>query len=327
VNIFAGRSARISDNTDAPIFQSALDLIGNTPLFDLTDDNSGARVYAKAEFQNPSGSIKDRMVANIVQKAETRGELRTGDTIVEATSGNTGVSLAMIASIKGYKAIIVAPDSTSGVKKLMMEFFGAELVLTDGSEGIKGTVERARELVRERGGFLLDQFKSMDNPGAHRVTGREILCQSGEVDTFVAGVGTGGTLIGVGRVLKAEDPDTQLVAVEPYPAPALYNLFHGKELKIGSGIPHRIEGIGETFVPDILLDNLDLIDDVVLVKDHDAFQTVRRMVHDYGLCVGISSGANIHVARSLSKQLDASKKVVTVLPDSGQRYLEQILSF
>ncbi len=324
MNIFAGRSARISDKKGAIIFHSALDLIGNTPIFDLTDDNSGARVYAKAEFQNPSGSIKDRMVANIIHQAENRGELKPGHTIVEATSGNTGVSLAMIASIKGYKALIVAPDSTSGVKKLMMEFFGAELVLTDSREGIRVTVERARDLAKKRDAFLLDQFRSMDNPGAHQITGREILRQSGKVDVFVAGVGTGGTLIGVGKALKDEEPDTQLVAVEPYTAPSLYNLFHGKDLDIGSGIPHRIEGIGEAFVPEILIDNLDLIDDVVLVKDHDAFLTVKKLVDGYGLCVGISSGANMYVARNLSKKLDTRKKVVTVLPDSGQRYLEQL---
>ena len=322
MNIFAGKTA--FNTTKSGNIKSALELIGNTPLLELTDDNRAPSVYAKAEFQNPSGSIKDRMVAYIIQEAELRGEIESGQTIVEATSGNTGVSLAMVAAIKGYKALILAPDTTSNIKRYMMKLYGAELLLTDGDEGINATVEKARTLAEERGAFLLNQFKSSDNPAAHHVTGKEILDQLGAVDVFVAGVGTGGTLIGVGEVLKEVNPDTRLVAVEPYTAPALFNLFHGEDLPVGSGIPHRIEGIGETFVPDIIKNRIDLIDDVVLVRDEDAFHCMRQLGRSYGLCVGVSSGANVHVAKSLVKSLNNSMSVVTVLPDSGQRYLDQI---
>jgi cysteine synthase A len=264
------------------------------------------------------------MVANIIKQAELRGELKPGQTIVEATSGNTGVSLAMIAAIKGYNALIVAPDSTSGSKKSMMQLFGAELILTDSSEGIDATVKRASELAEDRGAFLLNQFKTSDNPDAHNGTANEIIQCAGTVDIFVAGVGTGGTLVGVGKVLKNKDPKTGVVAVEPFTAPALYNVYHGKDLHIGPGIPHRIEGIGETFVPDILKKNLDLIDDVVLVKDEDAFNMAKYLSKKYGLCVGISSGANVKVAIDLSEKLDSNKNVVTVLPDNCQRYLDKL---
>lgn len=322
VNVLIGKTR--SKATEAGSVKSALDLIGKTPLLELTDQDGAARVYAKAEFQNPSGSIKDRIVAYILQEAEQRGKLAPGQTIVEATSGNTGVSLALVAAIKGYKALIVAPDSTSSIKKHMMKLYGAELSLTDGEEGIKATVEKARILAEERDAFLLDQFRSPDNPAAHHVTGKEILDQLGAVDVFVAGVGTGGTLIGVGEVLKEVNPSTRLVAVEPYTAPALFNLFYGEDLSIGSGIPHRIEGIGETFVSDILEKRINLIDDVVLVKDEEAFHCMRQLGQNYGLCVGVSSGANVHVAKSLARSLDYGMSVVTVLPDSGQRYLDRI---
>jgi cysteine synthase A len=191
--------------------------------------------------------------------------------------------------------------------------------------GINATVEKAKKVALERGAFLLNQFENPENPRAHYVTGREILTQAGLVDVFVAGVGTGGTLVGVGKVLKDAGLGTRIVAVEPYMAPALYNLFHGEDLPIGLGIPHRIEGIGETFVPRILVDNIDVIDDVVLVRDVDAFRSVMSITLGYGFCVGVSSGANVHVARSIANTLSPKEKVVTVLPDSGQRYLDQIL--
>jgi cysteine synthase A len=325
VNIFAYSPLQNFYSTKKIGLRSALDLIGNTPLLDLTENVNKAKLYAKAEFQNPSGSIKDRMVLHVIEQAELRGELKQGQTIVEATSGNTGVSLAMIAAIKGYKAVIVAPDSTSDVKKNIVQLYGAELLLTDSAEGINSTVEKARVVASDRGAYLLNQFKNPDNPKAHHVTGKEILNQAGFVDVFVAGVGTGGTLVGVGDVLKGENPDTCIVAVEPLTAPALYNLFYGKELSIGLGIPHSIEGIGETFVPEILLGNLDLIDDVVLVEDRDAFSAAFRLARGYGYCVGISSGANMYVTNRVSEGLNKDNIVVTVFPDSGQRYLGQMI--
>jgi cysteine synthase A len=229
----------------------------------------------------------------------------------------------MIASIKGYKAIIIAPDSTSDAKKKLMEFYGAEILLTDNREGINTTVEKAYKVAEQQGAYLLNQFQNLDNPKAHHSTGKEILYQVGAVDVFIAGVGTGGTLIGVGETLKKEDPDTRLVAMEPSTAPALYNMFHEEDLPIGSGIPHTIEGIGETFVPEILMENIDIIDDVVLVNDNDAFGVVSDLSRFYGYCTGISSGANVYVAWNMAKILNRDKKVVTVLPDSGQRYLTQ----
>jgi cysteine synthase A len=325
VNVFASDYSHSLSLTKPEATKSPLDLIGNTPLLELATNRREAKIYAKAEFQNPTGSIKDRMVSNIVQQAELRGELKPGQTIVEATSGNTGVSLAMVAAIKNYKAVIVAPDSTSSTKKNLMKMYGAELLLTDNRKGINATVEKARKVAEERGAYLLNQFKNPDNPKAHHSTGKEILNQVRKVDVFVAGVGTGGTLVGVGEVLKQADPCTRLVAVEPYTAPALYNMFHGRELPIEPGIPHRIEGIGESFVPEILLDNLWLIDHVVLARDEDAFNTVQQVGKENGYCVGISSGANIHAAKILAAESNNQMNTVTVLPDSGQRYLEHII--
>jgi cysteine synthase A len=261
----------------------------------------------------------------VIEQAELKGELIPGQKIVEATSGNTGVSLAMIAAIKGYKAIIIAPDSTSDTKRQLMELYGAEILLTDNREGINATVEKAYRIADEQGAFLLNQFQNPDNPKAHHSTGKEILSQVGVVDVFIAGVGTGGTLVGVGEILKKANSDTRLVAIEPSEAPALYNMFYDKDLPIGSGIPHSIEGIGETFVPHILIENVDIIDDVVLVNDSDAFGVVSELSRMYGYCIGISSGANVYVAWSMAKVLNSDKTVVTVLPDSGQRYLKSVL--
>jgi cysteine synthase A len=193
-------------------------------------------------------------------------------------------------------------------------------LLTDSNAGIKATVEKASEVAREMGAYLLNQFENLDNPKAHHVTGKEIIRQLGNVDLFVAGVGTGGTLVGIGKYLKNINLKTKLVAIEPDSVPAFFNLFYEKELPISLGIPHKIEGIGESFVPKILLENLDLVDDVVLVKDEYAFRTMRQLSKDFGYCVGISSGANMYVAWNLAKE--NASKVVTVLPDSGQRYFE-----
>jgi cysteine synthase A len=299
---------------------SVLDLIGNTPLLRLSNAlGSGSCLYAKPEYQNPTGSIKDRMVKYVVEMAERRGELTPGATIVEASSGNTGVSVSMIAAVKGYRALIVVPDSTSGVKARMMKRYGAEIVFTKSGDGIKAVVEKARELAAERGAYMLNQFRNTDNLKAHRVTGEEVLAQAGSVSVFVAGVGTGGTLLGVAETLKQADPDTRIVALEPETAPALYNVFHGTHLPIGTGIPHSIEGIGETFVPRIVEQNLGLIDDVMLVSDEDAYEATAALASMHGLCVGVSSGANVFAAAQIAKNV--AGKVVTVLPDSGQRYI------
>ena len=320
MRVFAGSPANelITRNI---LFGSVLDLIGNTPILELSrlGHPSEAKVFAKAEFLNPSGSIKDRMVHYAVESAERRDLLGNGDTIVEASSGNTGISVAMIAAYKGYKAVIVVPETTSGVKVKMMERYGAEVIYTPSEEGIDATIRRAREEAEERGAFLLDQFRNPDNVRAHHATGEEILKQAGHVDVFVAGIGTGGTLVGVAQVLKEANPETRIVAVEPALAPAYYNMYYGCSLPIGSGIPHRIEGIGETFVPEIIRKNTDIVDEVMLVGDEEAFEMMGRLATVEGLLTGVSSGANVHAAIEIAKK-GKGACIVTVLPDSGQRY-------
>ena len=319
---FAHHALDQTQTTDK-ISSSILNLIGNTPILELNKlaVSEKVKVYAKAEFLNPSGSIKDRMVHYIIEAAERRGNLSHNDVIVEASSGNTGVSVAMISAKKGYKAVIVVPDTTSKIKTKMMKWYGAEIVYTPSEEGIYSTVLKAREIAEEKKAFLLNQFKNVDNIRAHHSTGKEILNQVGEVDTFVAGIGTGGTLIGVAEVLKDENSETRIVAVEPAKVPAFYNIFYGTALPILKGIPHSIEGIGESFVPKILNDNRSLVDDVILVGDKDAFSTMKRLAAKEGIFVGVSSGANVYTAIKLAKNINESQRVVTVLPDSGQRYL------
>ena len=321
MRVFAGSPARESILRNK-YYGSVLDLIGDTPLLELSrlGNTSCAKVYAKAEFLNPSGSIKDRMVHYAIESAERRGQLGKGATIVEASSGNTGVSVSMIAAFKGYKAVIVVPETTSGVKTKMMDSYGAELIYTPSEEGIDATVRRAREEAEERGAFLLDQFRNPDNVRAHHTTGKEILRQAGHVDAFVAGIGTGGTLVGVTQMLKQVYPETRTVAVEPATAPAYYNMYYGSSLPIGAGIPHKIEGIGETFVPQIIFDNTDVVDGVILVSDEEAFEMMGKLAVVEGLFTGISSGANVHAALEVAMSMDHDAHVVTVLPDSGQRY-------
>ncbi len=323
MRVFAGSPAHefiIRNN----LFGSVLDLIGNTPLLELSriSHPSEARISAKAEFLNPSGSIKDRMVHYAVESAERRGILGNGDTIVEASSGNTGISVAMIAAFKGYKAIVVVPETTSNIKIKMMERYGAEVIYTPSEDGIDATIRKARGEAKEKGAFLLDQFRNPDNVRAHHVTGEEILRQAGHVDAFVAGIGSGGTLVGVAQELKEANPETKIVAVEPALAPAYYNMYYGCNLPIGSGIPHRIEGIGETFVPEIVRDNINIVDEVMLIGDEEAFEMMRMLAAVEGLLTGVSSGANVCAAMKFAKNLDNGARIVTVLPDSGQRYPE-----
>jgi cysteine synthase A len=304
---------------------SILDLIGIDPILKLVNfcKPGCADIYAKIEFMNPSGSIKDRMVAYAVQQAEKRGDLKRGDTILEATSGNTGIAVSMVAAAKGYKATLVMPDCTSELKKKMMRSLGSKLMFVPEKEGIVGVIKKANQLAKRKNIWFLNQFENPDNPIAHLDTGREIVKALGKqgVDAFVTAVGTGGTLVGVARVLKETNPKATTFAVEPEKAPAFYNMFYGKSLKIGKGIPHKIEGIGEGFVPKILENNRHLVDGVLLVKDDDSIETMRELMKKEGVFVGMSSGANVWAAMQVAKELGAGKKVVTVLPDTGQRYL------
>lgn len=262
------------------------------------------------------------MVHYAVFEAEKRGDIHPGDTIVEASSGNTGVALAMIAAVKGYDAVIIVPDSTSRIKIKMMEAYGAQIHYTSANDGVNAAVMKANMMSDELNAFLLNQFNNQDNILAQVQTGKEILAQIEHVDVFVAGVGTGGTLIGISQALKEANPKTKVFAIEPALAPAFYNMFYDENLPISDGIPHKIEGIGESFVPKILENNRKLVDGVILVTDHDAFQTQKRLALEEGLFAGISSGANIWAALRLAEDVDSSDNIVTILPDTGQRYLE-----
>lgn len=307
---------------------SVLDAIGNTPLVRLSkiSKDAGANIFAKLEFINPSGSIKDRMALHIIDSAERRGLLKPGSIIVEATSGNTGVSLAMIAAIKGYTAILVMPDNTAKAKRQMMHALNAKIVLVPEKEGMESVIRKAGEIAEKTGGFLVNQFSNEDNVRAHyEGTGREILRQLDDrIDAFIAGVGTGGTLIGVGKALKEKYPNMRLIAVEPENSPALYNVFYGRGASKIAGIPHVIEGIGEGFVSKILRDNLSLVDGVMLVSDEEAVQTTLKLARIEGLLCGVSSGANVSACLKVAGDFKGGS-IVTVLPDGGYRYLDLLL--
>ncbi len=288
-----------------------LDLIGNTPLIRLR----GERIYAKAEFLNPGGSIKDRVALAMLEGAERDGKLHSGSVIVEPTSGNTGIGLALVGRLKGYRVRIVMPEGMSEERKKLIRALGAELILTPDSEGIAGAVERAREMAAaDPRVYVPQQFENPDNPQVHyQQTAVELWRQmGGEVDCFVAGVGSGGTLQGVGTFLKEHKPGARIVAVEPKNVSAL--LGHEPGL-------HQIQGIGDGFVPAIL--DVSLVDEVVEVTDEDAIETTRRLGRDYGLLVGISSGANIWAARRLAEEMDGN--IATILPDRAERYFSTAL--
>ncbi|MEM2929897.1 MAG: cysteine synthase family protein [Thermoproteota archaeon] len=307
---------------------SVLDAIGKTPLVKLStiSKKAGANIFAKLEFLNPSGSIKDRIALEIINAAEKKGLLKPGSIIVEATSGNTGISVAMVAAVKGYTSILVMPDNTAKAKQQMMHALNAKIVLVPTKEGMEIVVRRAREIAEKTGGFLVNQFSNEDNVKAHyEGTGKEILSQLDErIDAFIAGVGTGGTLIGVGKALKEKHPSMRLIAVEPENSPALYNMFYGKEVSKVVGIPHLIEGIGEGFVSKILQDNLSLVDDVILVSSEGAIQTALELARSEGLLCGVSSGANVSACLKAAKGFRGGN-IVTVLPDGGYRYLDLLL--
>jgi cysteine synthase A len=290
-----------------------LDLIGNTPVVRLNrlPPSGAAMVWAKLERFNPGGSVKDRIAKAMIEAAERDGILRPGGVVVEPTSGNTGIGLAMTAAVKGYRCILVMPDTLSVERRTLMKAYGAELVLTPGAEGMKGAVARAEELVREHEGFMPQQFQNPANPEVHRrTTAAEILAQVTAFDAFVAGVGTGGTITGVGQVLKDVLRQVQIVAVEPAGSPVLSGGSPGK---------HKIQGIGAGFVPDVL--DTDVIDEIVRVADDDAREMARRLAREEGILSGISSGAAAWAAIQVAQRLGETKTVVTLLPDLGERYL------
>lgn len=287
---------------------SVLDAIGNTPLIRI--DN----VYAKLEGVNPSGSIKDRVAKEIIEAAEGEGELKKGYTIVEASSGNTGISLSMCATVKGYKMIVVMPENMSEERQHMMKAFNAELVLTSKSGSLKEAIEKAEEIAQRPKTFIARQFSNPNNIRAQEKTGKEILKEIGAVDAVVAGVGTGGTLMGIAGVMKEANPGVKVIAVEPEEASVM---FGGSDTRIKE---HKIQGIGDGFIPKIV--DMSKVDEAVTVGSEEAVEMTRRLFREYGLLVGISSGANMLVALKIARKYD---KVVTVLPDRAERYLSMDL--
>ena len=300
------------------IFTSADQLIGKTPLLELSNiekaEGLEARVLAKLEYFNPAGSVKDRIAKAMIDDAEARGLLKEGSVIIEPTSGNTGIGLASVAAARGYRIIIVMPETMSVERRQLMKAYGAELVLTEGAKGMKGAIAKAEELQKEiLGGFIPGQFVNPANPAAHKAaTGPEIWEDTdGKVDIFVAGVGTGGTLTGVGEYLKAQNPAVKVVAVEPASSPVLSK---------GTAGAHKIQGIGAGFVPDVL--NTGIYDEIFPVENEDAFAAGKKVGRSEGVLVGISSGAAVHAAIQLAKRPEnKGKTIVVLLPDTGDRYL------
>ncbi|AOZ88595.1 cysteine synthase A [Bacillus xiamenensis] len=298
----------------ARIANSIFELIGNTPVVKLNRivDEDSADVYLKLEYMNPGSSVKDRIALAMIEDAEAKGKLKAGDTLIEPTSGNTGIGLAMVAAAKGINAILVMPDTMSQERRNLLRAYGAELVLTPGAEGMKGAIKKAEELAEEHGYFMPQQFSNEANAEIHRrTTGKEILEQfDGELDAFIAGVGTGGTITGAGEVLKEAIPSIQLYAVEPTDSPVLSG---------GKPGPHKIQGIGAGFVPSIL--NTEIYDGIIQVKNEDAFELARKAAKEEGILGGISSGAAIYAALQTAKKLGKGKKVLAIIPSNGERYL------
>ena len=300
------------------VYTSVTELIGRTPLTELVNIEKKydlkAKVVAKLELFNPAGSVKDRVARAMVEDAEKSGKLKKGSTIIEPTSGNTGIGLAAVAAAKGYKAILTLPETMSVERRNLLKAYGAELVLTEGAKGMKGAIAKAEEL-RDSipGAVILGQFVNKANPAAHKATtGPEIWEQTdGKVDIFVAGVGTGGTITGVGEYLKSQNPDVKIVAVEPASSPVL---------STGTAGPHKIQGIGAGFVPEVL--NTNVYDEIITIENEDAFDEGRRFAVSEGILVGISSGAALKAASILAARPEnKGKTIVALLPDSGDRYL------
>lgn len=300
------------------IYNSMQDLIGHTPLVTLhrlqANHNSNATVLAKIEYLNPAGSVKDRVAREMIADAEASGKLQPGATIIEPTSGNTGIGLAAIAAVRGYKVVITMPDTMSVERCNLMKAYGAELVLTEGSKGMQGAIEKAEELAKQiPGSIVAGQFNNPANPAAHvKTTGPEIWEDTdGTVDIFIAGVGTGGTVSGVSAYLKDKNPAIQIIAVEPAGSPVLAG---------GSAGPHKLQGIGAGFIPKTM--NTESYDEIIAVKDEDAFAIGREIARTEGLLVGISSGAALWAALEVAKRPEnAEKTIVVLLPDTGDRYL------
>ncbi|APC38814.1 cysteine synthase A [Clostridium estertheticum] len=296
------------------MYNNVLDMIGGTPVLKLNKLVSvdTADVYVKLEKYNPAGSIKDRAALGMIEKAEKLGLLKEGFTIVEPTSGNMGIALAMIGRIKGYDVIIVMPDSMSVERRSLIKAYGAQLVLTDGSKGMKGAINKAKEISDGDSKFFLpQQFVNIANPEKHyETTAEEIFSDISDLDVFVAGVGTGGTITGVGRRLKEFNKEIKIVAVEPAKSPVLSG---------GEPGPHKIQGIGAGFTPDIY--DSSVIDEIMQITDEEAFDIAKRLAKEEGILVGISTGANVAAAIKIAKKLGKGKKVVTVAPDGGEKYI------
>lgn len=296
------------------LYENSIDLIGNTPMFKLNNmkEEDMADVYIKLEKFNPGGSIKDRAALGMIEEAEKMGKIKPGDIIVEPTSGNTGIGLAMVGRLKGYKVIIVMPDSMSIERRNMIKAYGAELVLTEGNKGMTGAIEKAEELARDKKGYFIpQQFSNRANSKKHyETTAVEILKDVENLDVFVASVGTGGTIAGIGRRLKEFNKNIKVVAVEPHNSPVISG---------GKAAPHKIQGIGAGFVPEVY--EKDVVDEVMTITDEESYEYARRFGTEEGILVGISSGANIAAAIKIAKKLGKGKKVVTVAPDGGEKYI------
>ena len=295
------------------IYNGAIELIGRTPILKVTNmiDENSADVYVKLEKFNPGGSVKDRAALGMIEKAEEEGLLKKGSVIVEPTSGNTGIALAMIGRVKGYKVIIVMPETMSKERRDLIKAYGAELVLTEGAKGMKGAIEKALEIGSGDGYFIPQQFENLANPEKHyETTAEEIFNDIPDLDAFVAGVGTGGTIVGISKNLKKKNPEIKAVAVEPASSPVLSG---------GNPGGHKIQGIGAGFVPSIY--DKDFVDEILPIKDEDAFETAKAFVNAEGVLVGISAGAAIYGAIQVARKLGKGKKVLAIAPDGGEKYI------
>lgn len=297
------------------IYNNILELIGNTPVVKINKlvDKDSANIYVKLESFNPMGSVKDRIGLSMIIDAEKQGKIKPDDTLIEPTSGNTGIALAYVAAVKGYNLVLTMPESMSVERRKILLAFGAKIVLVKPEEGIgmTGAIKKADELAKENGWYQLKQFDNLSNPQIHReTTGKEILEQVPNIDAFVAGIGTGGTITGVGEYLKSQNKNIKIIGVEPY---------NSQVLKGQTPLKHKIQGIGAGFIPLVL--NQNILDEIIAVKDEDAYNTTRKLAIKEGILAGISSGANLYAAIKVAKNLGKNKNIVVILPDTGERYL------